>query len=110
MVVPGRIVRQLKLGALRVHRGHHARFLYGMVPNRGNVTMQLRGHVTASLVRRGQQLGRLNPRTRRSLLPGAHAVLVLRYRGQVRGRVTAVVRVRLGPGLRAIERRYRLRL
>jgi hypothetical protein len=62
------------------------------------------------LVRRGQQLARLGPRARRALLPGARAVLILRYSGRLRGPVTAVVRVRLGPGLRVIERRYRIRL
>ena len=110
MVVPGRIVRHLTLGGLRTHRGRHARFLFVSVANRGNVTMQLRGHVTASLVRRGQQVARLSPHARRALLPGARAVLALRYSGRIRGRVTAVVRVRLGFGLGVIERRYRTRL
>jgi hypothetical protein len=74
------------------------------------VTVQLRGRVTASLFRRGRQVGRLSPRAQRALLPGAHAVLALRYRGRVRGLLTAVVQIRLGPGVRAVERRYRIRL
>ena len=40
----------------------------------------------------------------------ARLLPVLRSSGPVRGPVTAVVRVRLGPGLRVVERRYRLRL
>jgi hypothetical protein len=110
MVAPGRVVRHLALGGLRVHRRRHARFMLVSVANRGSVTIQLRGHVTAKLVRHGRQLARLSPRTRRVLLPGARAVLALHYSGRVRGLVTAVVRVRLGFGSRVVERRYRVRL
>ena len=108
--VPGRVVRHLALGGLRVHRSRAARFLFVSVANRGNVTLQLRGRVTASLFRRGRQVGRLNPPARRALLPGARALLRLRYAGRVRGPVTAVVQVQLGPGVRAVKRRYRIRL
>jgi hypothetical protein len=110
MVVPGRIVRRLTLGGLRVHRRHDARVMFVSVANRGNVTVQLRGRVTALLVRRGQQVARLTPPARRALLPGARAVLALRYRGHVRGLVTAVVQIRVASGIRVIERRYRIRL
>jgi len=110
MVVPGRIVRQVTLGSLRVHRRHGAGFMFVSITNRGNVTVQLRGRVTALLLRRGRHLARLTPRARGALLPGARAVLTLRSSGPVRGPVTAGVRVRLGPGLRVVERRYRLRL
>jgi hypothetical protein len=108
--VPGRIVRQLTLGRLRVERARGARFMFVSVANRGNVTVPLRGHVTASLLRRGLQPAPLRPRARRALLPGAHAVLALHYSGRVRGPVTVVVRVRLGAGGRTVERRYRARL
>lgn len=110
MVVPGRIVRRLTLGGLRIHRRSGVRFMFVSVANRGNVTVQLRGRVTALLVRRGRHLARLSPTRRRALLPGARAVLTLRYNGRVRGVLTAVVRVRLGPGIRVVERRYRIRL
>ncbi len=110
MFVPGRVMRQLALGALRVQRGRDVRFMVVSVANRGNVTVQLRGHLTASLVRRGRRLARLSPRAPRALAPGAHTTLGLRYSGRVRGPVTAVVRVRLGSGLRVVERRYRVRL
>ena len=110
MVVPGRIVRDAALGGLSLCRSRNARFLFVSVTNRGNVTLPLRGRVTASLLRRGQRLAQLSPRGRRALLPGARAVLALRYGGRVRGLLTAVIRIRLGPGVRAVERRYRVRL
>ena len=108
VVVRGRIVRRLTLGRLRVHRRRDARFLFVSVANRGNVTVQLRGRVAALLVRRGQQLARLSSPARRALLPGARAVLALRYRGRLRGLVTAVVHIDFG--VRIVERRYRIRL
>jgi hypothetical protein len=110
MVVPGRILRRLTLGGLRVQRRRDARFMFVSIANRGNVTVQLRGRVTALLVRRGQRLARLRPRARRALLPGARAVLALRYRGRARGLLTTVVQIRLGSGIRVVERRYRIRL
>jgi hypothetical protein len=110
MVVPGRVVRQLALGGLRVRRRRAARLMFVSVANRGNVTVRLRGCVTALLVRRGHQLARLNPSGQRALLPGARTLIALRYGGPVRGPVTAVVQVRLGPGIRLVERRYRIRL
>jgi hypothetical protein len=108
--VPGRIVSHLVLGGLRVHRTRRARFVFVSVANRGNVTVQLRGNLTASLLRRGRQVARLSLPGPRALVPGARVILALRYGGRLRGRVTAVVRVRLGPGVRTVERRYRIRL
>lgn len=110
MVVPGRIVRHLTLGGLRVRRRHAGRFIFVSVANHGNVTEQLRGRVTALLVRGRREVGRLSHPAPNVLLPGARAVLVLRYSGLVRGPVTAIVRLRLGPGVGGIERRYRIRL
>jgi hypothetical protein len=110
MVVPGPIVRRVTLGGLHVHRRRDARFIFVSVANRGNVTVQLRGRVTALLLRRGQQLARLGAHARRALLPGGRAVLALRYRGPVRGLLTVVVRIRLASGIRVVERRYRIRL
>jgi hypothetical protein len=109
MVVPGRIVRRLTLGGLRVHKRRDARFMVVAVANRGNVTVQLHNRVTTLLVRRGRRLARLNLHAQRALRPGARTFLALRYNGRVRGALTAVVRIRLGPGIR-VERRYRIRL
>jgi hypothetical protein len=110
MVVPGRIVRRLRLGGLRVHRRRDAPLMFVTIANRGNVTIQLRGRVSASVVWRGRQLAPLSPRARRELLPGTRATLRLRYSGRIRDLVTVVVRVRLGSGVRIVERRYRIRL
>jgi hypothetical protein len=110
MVVPGRIVRRLIVGDLHVRRRRATRFIFVSVVNRGNVTVRLRGRVTAVLVRRGRQVGRLSPVTQRALLPGTRALIALRYAGPVRGPVTAVVQIRLGPGIRLVERRHRIRL
>jgi hypothetical protein len=109
MVVPGRIERHLAFGGLRVQRRRDARFMFLPVANRGNVTVQLRGQVSASLIRHGRQLARLSPRSRSALRPGARTVLALRYDGHVRGLVIAVVRIQLGSDIR-VERRYRIRL
>jgi hypothetical protein len=110
MVVPGRIVRDAALGGLRLRRWRSARVMLVSVTNRGNVTVPLRGRVTALLLRRGQRLARLTPHGRPAIVPGARAVLALRYAGRVRGVLTAVVRIRLGPGVGPLERRYRVRL
>jgi hypothetical protein len=110
MFVPGRIVRNVALGGLRLRQWRNAGFMFVSVTNRGNVTIPLRGRVTALLLRGGQRLAQLTTRGPRALLPGARAVLALRYGGRARGLLTAVVRIRLGPGVRAVERRYRVRL
>jgi len=110
MIVSGRIVRRLTLGGLRVRRRRNARIIFVPVANHGNVTVQLRSCVTASLIRHGHQLARLSPPARRPLRPGARAVLALRYGGRARGLVTAVLRIRLGSGLRVVEHRYQIRL
>lgn len=109
--VPGKVVRRLVLRGLRVQRAHRRRrLMFASVANRGNVTVHLRGNVTASLFRHGRRVGRLRLLAPAMLPPGIRATLTLRYTGRVHGPVTAVVRVRLGPGLRVVERRYRLRL
>jgi len=109
--MPGRVIRRLALGGVRVHRRRGLRFILVPVVNRGNVTVQLRGHVTASLFRHGDRAARLQLAARpASLAPAARTLLALRYAGRVRGSVIAVVQIRMGPGVRLVERRYRLRL
>ena len=108
--MPGTIVRRLALGGVRIHRRRGLRFIFVPVVNRGNVTMQLRGHVKASLFRRGDRVARLQVTARPALPPGVRTFLALRYAGRVRGHVVAVVQIRMGPDARPVERRYRLRL
>jgi hypothetical protein len=108
MRVPGRVVRRLRLGRLRVMRG--SRTMLVSVANRGNVTVQLHGRVRATLLRRGKKPVRLRPRAQRTLPPGARTFVALRYTGGMRGQVTAVVRVSVGAGPPVVQRRYRFRL
>jgi hypothetical protein len=60
------------------------------------------------LLRSGKKVARLHLSSRPGLAPGARTILTLRYTGRVRGLVTAVVQIRIGPGVRLFERRYRL--
>ena len=106
----GRVIRRLALGGARVRRRRGLRFILVPVVNRGNVTVPLRGHVTASLFRHGDRVARLQLTARPALAPAARTLLALRYVGRVRGSVMAVVQIRMGPDVRLVERRYRLRL
>lgn len=95
--VAGRIVHRLELGTLRVRR----RVLEAVVANRGNVVERTR--VRVSLSRGGHVLARLGP-VARTLLPHSRGIQRFRYRGRLRGWVTA--RVEAGTLLRT----FRIRL
>jgi len=95
--VAGRIVHRLELKSLRVRR----RVLEAAVENRGNVVERTR--VRVSLSRGGRIIARLGP-IGRTLLPHSRAIERFRYRGRVRGWVTAQVRAG------ALRRTFRLRL
>jgi hypothetical protein len=101
--MPGRIFRRLDIRGLRIRRQKHARDLLVSLVNRGNVTEQLRGQLSVTLIRDGRVVSRLRTRLR-ELFPGVRTIVPLRYTGRLRGRVTAVVKVR------GQERRYHLRL
>ncbi len=107
---PGKVVRRLALRSLRVRRmANRSLALELLVLNRGNVTELLDGaRVDASLRRRGPSVARLRPEPR-EVRPGTSGLLVLTYRGPLRGRVTVRVRITVGRG-RAVARVYRLRL
>ena len=106
MRVPGRILRRVSIEGLRVTR----RRLHVSVVNRGNVSVPLGRQLTATLIRGRARLARLRPRGQRTLPPGARAAVTLPYRGRAHGLVTVIVRIRLGAGTPAVERRYRARL
>ena len=108
MRVPGRVVRHIAFGSLRVHRARNVWRMRVSIANRGNVTVWLGKRVRASLVRRGREVARLTAVARRALRPGARTLLTLRYGGRARGSLTAIVRIRLDVAV--FERRYRLRL
>ena len=106
---PGRIVRRVTLGALRVRRGKRARILELGVVNHGNVTETLdRGWLRVSL-RRGTAQAML-PADPRELRPRTRGVVQLLYRGRLRGWVAARVRMAGQPGLPVVWRTVRIRL
>jgi len=108
--VPGRIVRQVAVRGLRVRRHDPTRDLVVSVANRGNVTEQLGGRLTVTLVRGGRLVSRLRLRGTHELFPGAHGVVRMRYAGRARGLVTAHVRMLLRGGAVQVQRSYRIRL
>jgi hypothetical protein len=91
--VPGRLVRRIALLGLRVRRDSRPRLLLVGVANAGNVTEQLRGRLTVTLVRRGRAVTRLRYGGTRELAPGSRSVIALRYRGGAHGKLKAVVRI-----------------
>jgi hypothetical protein len=101
---PGRLVRRIAVQGLRARRLRGKHTLVVSVANRGNVTEQLRGRLTVTLVSHGRVISRLRFGRFRELFPGARGVLALPYAGNARGLVTALVKVRGSPS----ERRYRL--
>jgi hypothetical protein len=107
---PGRLVHRIGLSGLRAQHSKHKRALLVSLTNRGNVTEQLRGRLSVTLVARGRVVSRLRFARARDVYPGTRAVVALPYAGRVRGLVTAVVQVHMGAHVRPLERRYRLLL
>lgn len=106
---PGKIVRRLQLLGLRVRRGERARMLELLVVNHGNVTETLRRkRVMLTLHERGRAPVRLRPETR-TLRPRTRGIVTFRYRGRLRGWLTAQATVSAGHGVVA-RRAYRIRL
>jgi hypothetical protein len=110
LVVPGRVVRDVRLGGVRVQRRRGAWVVSVSVANRGNVTVRLRGRVQADLLRRGRHVAHDRPAAQRALRPGARSAVVLRCNGRVRGKVVLTVRLGFGPGVPSVVRRYRIHL
>ena len=105
---PGRIVRRLELGELRVRRAGRTRMLELLVANRGNVTETLgRNQVDVVLLRQGRAQARLRP-TAREVRPRTSGIVQFSYRGRLRGWVTA--RVRISAGGAGVQRSFRIRL
>lgn len=104
--VAGRIVRRIDLQALVVLRRRGGTALELRLVNRGNVTEEIGGaRLRLALLRRGRVLATLRPR-RLELLPGSAGIAEFRYRGSVRGALTARVELR-PPGE---DRSYRIRI
>jgi hypothetical protein len=107
---PGRLVHKLAVEGLRVGRFKGKRTLLVTVANHGNVTEQLLGRLTVTLIAHARIISRVRLGRSHELSPAARAVVALPYSGRARTVVTAVVRVRLGSHLPPVERRYRLSL
>jgi hypothetical protein len=106
---PGRIVRRLALGRLRVRRHRVLRVIELDVANRGNVTESLdRGDVRLTL-RRGTAVThvRADPRDFR---PRTGGIAQFRYGGPLQGWATATARIAAEPGRPAVLRTYRVKL
>ena len=107
---PGRLVRKLAVDGLRARRFNRQRALLVSLANRGNVTEQLRGRLSVTLVDHMRVISRLRLGRARELYPGTRAVVVLPYAGRARGVLTAIVTLRIGASGHQLERRYRLLL
>jgi hypothetical protein len=102
--VPGKAVRRLVIGPLRVRRSHGVRILELTIRNSGNVVERLTpGQLVFALYRRGRIVARLHPPAR-ELLPHSRAIVTSALRPPLRG--PANVRVTLG----AFVHSYPLRL
>jgi hypothetical protein len=106
---PGRIVRRLAVGGLRLRRSRRARFLVVHLRNLGNVTERLeRGRVRLTLRGRSGQV-RLRAEAR-DLRPRTSGIAEFPYRGPLSGWVTAHVHVAGEPGRPATPSTYRIKL
>jgi hypothetical protein len=107
---PGQLRHRIAVEGLRARRFRSKRALLVSLANRGNVTEQLRGRLTVTLINRNRVISRLRLGRFRELYPGARAVVALPYSGRARGVVTAIVKVRLAAHRQPLVRRYRLSL
>lgn len=107
---PGAVVHRLDLRGLRVASRGRARMLELVVANRGNVTESVgRSQAALFLQRGGRRLAKLAAEPR-VLRPGTKGIVLFRYRGALRGPVTALVDVSPEDGGRSLRRTFRLRL
>jgi hypothetical protein len=106
---PGRVVRHLRLGPLRVAGSGRSRAFEVLLANRGNVTEAIeRPRAAVALFAGGRRIARLLAEPR-ELRPGTRGLLRFRYPGRRHGLVTARVVLVLGSG-RLLQRTFRVRL
>jgi hypothetical protein len=106
---PGHVVRRIAVRGLRVRRLRRARVLDLYVINHGNVTETLGPGRLRIVLGRGDAHATLRAGPR-ELRPHSGGVIQLRYRGRLRGWVTAKVRVVPEPDGPAVVRTLRVRL
>jgi hypothetical protein len=109
--VPGVVAHRLEVRRLRVRRMRSADLLELSILNRGDVTERLaRDRVRVTLRRHGRVIARLRA-VPREVFPRSPATETFRYRGRLRGPVTALVEVaRAANGVPILRRTYRIRL
>jgi hypothetical protein len=106
----GRIVRRIDIRAVRVRHAGTARTLEVVLTNRGNVSELVTARrLSVVLRRKGRLVGTLRPAPQ-TLLPRATGLVDLRYRGETRGPVTAIVRLTATNGETPRLHRFPLRL
>ncbi len=102
--VPGKAVRRLVIGPLRVRRAGRTRILELAIRNAGNVVERLpHGRLVLALLRHGHAVARLRP-SAREIMPRSRALVSSGFRGPLRGPV--MVRVSFG----TFVHRYTVRL
>ena len=106
---PGRIVRRIALGRLRVRRHRAVRVIELDVANRGNVTESLGGGNVRLTLRRGPAVAQVRADPR-ALRPRTRGIVQFRHRGPLEGWVTATARVNVEPGRPPVVRIYRVKL
>jgi hypothetical protein len=106
---PGRVVRRIAVRGLRVRHLPHARLLEVLLVNRGNVTETL-GRGSIRIVLFGARRHATLHAGPRDLRPRTSGAVQFRYRGMLRGRVYARVRVEREPGRRSDVRTFRIHL
>jgi hypothetical protein len=87
--VPGRLVRRIDIGRLRLRR----RTMIVWVVNRGNLVVPLAEQASATLRRRGHFVALLRPRAPALLLPRGRLALAFPYPRRLRGVFRLEVRV-----------------
>jgi len=108
LVVPGPVVRDVRLGGVRLRRGERAWLVSVAVANRGNVTVPLRGNVRLELTRRGRHVRHGRPTVQRALRPGGRSAVVLRCSRHLRGNAVLTARLGFGRGIPSVVRRYEI--
>jgi hypothetical protein len=107
---PGKVVRRLGLGALRVARRQRQRALDLVVANRGNITETL-AHARAVLSRsRNGRPVATSVASSRDLRPRTRGILEFRFTRQLRGSLTARVEIPAERGRGELQRKYRIRV
>jgi hypothetical protein len=102
--VPGKVVRKLVIGPLRVRRAGGRPMLDLAIRNSGNVAERIAaGRLVLEVATHGRVVARLRP-SARELLPHSRALVGAAFRGRLRG--PATVQVRLG----AFSHLYRIQL